>query len=162
MYVRISELVSHTRWTPTMGDFFKDSDDHWWFKTIGKGNKVRQIAVSDAMLNALQHYRQNYLKISPLSDLNEKTPLIHNLRNTNKSITSEDVIRDLVQECFDEAAYVFESERKQEQANGLRTATVHWLRHTSISEDVKHRVPVNMCEMMQGIVLVPLRISILT
>ena len=34
MYVRISELVSHTRWTPTMGDFFKDSDDHWWFKTM--------------------------------------------------------------------------------------------------------------------------------
>ena len=34
MYVRISELVSHTRWTPTMGDFFKDSNDHWWFKTV--------------------------------------------------------------------------------------------------------------------------------
>ncbi len=122
-----------------MGDFFKDSDDHWWFKTIGKGNKVRQIAVSDAMLNALQHYRQNHLKLSPLPDLNEKTPLIHNLKNKNKSITNEDVIRDLVQTCFDEAAYVLESQGKKEEANGLRNATVHWLRHTGISEDVKHR-----------------------
>lgn len=138
MYVRISELVSHTRWTPTMGDFFKDSDDHWWFKTIGKGNKVRQIAVSDAMLNALQHYRQNYLKLSPLPDLNEKTPLIHNLRTTNKPIANEDVIRNLVQGCFDEAAYSLELEGKNEEANGLRMATVHWLRRTGISEDVKH------------------------
>lgn len=119
MYLRISELVLHTRWTPTMGDFFKDSDDNWWFKTIGKGNKVRQIAVSDAMLNALQHY----LKLSPLPDLNEKTPLIHNLRNINKSISNEDVIRDLVQTCFDEAAYSLELEGKNDEANGLRMAT---------------------------------------
>ena len=139
MYVRISELVSHTRWTPTMGDFFKDADGNWWFKTIGKGNKQRQIAVSDAMLNALQHYRQNHLKLSPLPALNEKTSLIHNLKNMNKSITNDDVIRNLAQECFDEAAYSLELQGKHEEANGLHIATVHWLRHTGISEDVKYR-----------------------
>jgi site-specific recombinase XerD len=161
MYVRISELVSHTRWTPTMGYFFKDSDDHWWFKTIGKGNKVRQIAVSDAMLNALQHYRENYLKLSPLPDLNEKTPLIHNLRTKNKPIANEDVIRNLVQICFDEAAYALRLEGKNEEANGLRMATVHWLRHTGISEDVKHR-PREHVLMTQDIVQVRLRINTLT
>ena len=31
MYLRISELVARSRWTPTMGDFFKDSEGHWWF-----------------------------------------------------------------------------------------------------------------------------------
>jgi len=44
-----------------------------------------------------------------------------------------------VQVCFDEAAYLLEFQGKQEEANGLRMATVHWLRHTGISEDVKYR-----------------------
>jgi integrase len=122
-----------------MGDFFKDSEGHWWFRTVGKGNKARQIAVSDSLLNALQHYRQNYLKLSPLPVLNEKTPLISHLKNNNKSITNDNAIRNLVQECFNEAADSLESQEKHEEANGLRIATVHWLRHTGISEDVKLR-----------------------
>ena len=139
MYLRISELAASPRWTPTMGDFFKDAEGHWWFKTIGKGNKARQIAVSDAVLGALQHYREKYLKLSPLPSLNEKTPLIPHLKNLNKPITHDGPIRHLVQNCFDQAADVLESEGKQEEANGLRVATVHWLRHTGISEDVKLR-----------------------
>ena len=71
-----------------MGDFFKDSEGHWWFKTIGKGNKARQIAVSNAMLEALQHYRQKYLNLSPLPSLDEKTPLIPHLKNSNKFLTN--------------------------------------------------------------------------
>ena len=139
MYLRISELIASARWTPTMGDFFKDSEGHWWFKTVGKGNKARQIAVSSAMLDALQHYRQHYLKLSPLPSLNEQTPLISHLNNVNKSVKNDDIIRKLVQECFDCAADQFESQGEHEEANGLRVATVHWLRHTGISEDVKHR-----------------------
>ena len=139
MYLRISELVATSRWTPTMSDFFKDFDGHWWFKTIGKGNKVRQIAVSDAMLDALQRYRQNYLNLSSLPSLEEKTPLIPHLKNSNKPLTNDDQIREAVQNCFDKAADQLEAEGKQEDANSLRTATVHWLRHTGISEDVKHR-----------------------
>jgi site-specific recombinase XerD len=139
MYLRISELVARPQWIPTMGDFFKDSEGHWWFKTIGKGNKARQIAVSDAMLDALQHYRKNYLKLPSLPALNEKTPLISHLKNPYKPITHDGPIRQLVQGCFDEAADMLESEGKQEETNGLRIATVHWLRHTGISEDVKRR-----------------------
>jgi len=139
MYLRISELVASPRWIPTMGDFFKDAEGHWWFKTIGKGNKPRQIAVSDAMLGALQHYRENYLKLSPLPSLNEKTPLISHLKNFNKPITHDGPIRNLVQNCFDQAADFLESKSNKEEANGLRIATVHWLRHTGISEDVKRR-----------------------
>ena len=139
MYLRISELAASPRWTPTMGDFFKDTEGNWWFKTIGKGNKARQIAVSDAMLGALQHYREKYLKLSPLPTLNEKIPLIPHLKNPNKPITHDGPIRHLVQNCFDQAADMLESEGKQEEANGLRVATVHWLRHTGISEDVKRR-----------------------
>ncbi len=139
MYLRISELTANARWTPTMGDFFKDAEGHWWFKTIGKGNKARQIAVSQSMLDVLQHYRHHYLKLSPLPALNEQTPLIPHLKNLNKPVKNDDLIRKLVQECFDEAAARLAEQSEHEEANGLRIATVHWLRHTGISEDVKHR-----------------------
>ena len=139
MYLRISELIASSRWTPTMGDFFKDSDGYWWFKTIGKGNKARQIAVSDAMLKALERYRTTYLKLSPLPSPDEKIPLIPRIKNLNMSMTSDGPIRSLIQEFFDLAADQLESEGHLEEAKGLHKATVHWLRHTGISEDVKHR-----------------------
>ena len=140
MYLRISELVADARWTPTMGDFFKDSDGNWWFKTVSKGNKVRQIAVSDAMLAALQRYREKYLKLSPFPSLNEPTPLIaHNTLKSTLSITSDRSIRALVQQCFDQASDYLEKQGYIDEASNLRIATVHWLRHTGISEDVKHR-----------------------
>ncbi len=65
MYLRISELVASKRWSPTMGDFYRDADGLWWFLTVGKGNKERRISVSNAMLNALKEYRKS-LKLSPL------------------------------------------------------------------------------------------------
>lgn len=139
MYLRISELVSSSRWVPTMGDFFKDSNSNWWFKTVGKGNKARQIAVSPAMLKALKHYRTSYLALSPYPAPNEKTPLIPNAKDTNKPITSTRPIRALVQECFNLAADELEANGEHHEAELLRIATVHWLRHTGISEDVKVR-----------------------
>jgi site-specific recombinase XerD len=138
MYLRISELTANSRWTPTMGDFFKDHDGDWWFKTVGKGNKARQIAVSNEMLEALKHYRTAYLGLSPYPDLNESTPLICHISNFRKSTTDERGIRRLIQEYFDEAAKILHKE-DPEKAQSLYLATVHWLRHTGISEDVKRR-----------------------
>lgn len=45
----------------------------------------------------------------------------------------------MVQSYFDRAAIELEKLGEQEEANVLKTETVHWLRHTGISEDVKHR-----------------------
>jgi site-specific recombinase XerD len=139
MYLRISELVASDRWTPTMGNFFKDAESHWWFKTVGKGNKARQIAVSDAMLKALRHYRETYLKLPSYPLLEENTPLIAHQTNMNRPLASERPIRRLVQRYFDEAADKLVLSGNQQEADSLRMATVHWLRHTGISEDVKQR-----------------------
>ncbi len=138
MYLRISELTASDRWTPTMGDFFKDTDGNWWFKTVGKGNKSRQIAVSDQMLKALKRYRKKYLNLPPYPTVNESTPLISHLTNDNRPMTDERTIRRLVQECFDAAADKLQVSDPEEAAS-LQSATVHWLRHTGISDDVKHR-----------------------
>lgn len=59
MYLRISELSSTPRWSPKMCDFFRDPNGDWWFNTVGKGNKARQIAVSPVMLKALKRWRSH-------------------------------------------------------------------------------------------------------
>ena len=91
-----------------------------------------------ALLKALKHYRKTYLSLSPYPLPNERTPLIGYAKNSNISISSTRPIRRLVQECFDKAAQDIALDNPNE-AEALRIATVHWLRHTGISDDVKTR-----------------------
>src|SRR5258707_15761461 len=48
-------------------------------------------------------------------------------------------IRKIVQACFDEAINHLEQKKLENDAQELSQATVHWLRHTGISDDVKIR-----------------------
>ncbi len=137
MYLRISELVETERWSPKMGDFERDLEGNWWFRTVGKGNKERQISVSDAMLDALKRYRKSR-GLPELPSPGEYTPLVHKARGKG-NITSTRQIRGIVQACFDDAGHAMRQEGFTEEAEALTAATVHWLRHTGISEDVKHR-----------------------
>lgn len=137
MYLRISELVASDRWTPLMNDFSKDSHGAWWFTTVGKGNKKRQIAVSEAMLASLVRWR-SFLGLPPLPSPADNTPLIPKIRGTGP-MSDTAPIRRLVQLCFDLASTELRQAGQEEEAYQLQTATVHWLRHTGISEDVKIR-----------------------
>jgi site-specific recombinase XerD len=137
MYLRISELSASNRWTPKMSDFFRDGDGNWWFKTVGKGNKMRQIAVSSEMLQALKDYRE-YLGLTPLPSPDDTSPLIPKTRGQGP-ISSTPIIRRLIQGCFNAAVENLKSQNQTEEGEMLRSATVHWLRHTGISDDVKLR-----------------------
>lgn len=137
MYLRISELAASARWQPQMGHFQKDADGNWWFLTVGKGNKERLISVSDDMLNALKRYRQS-MGLSALPSRGETTPLLSKSLG-HGPICSTRQIRSIVQVCFDSAYERMVKDGLTEEAIELKTATVHWLRHTGISEDVKHR-----------------------
>lgn len=137
LYLRISELGANDRWSPQMRHFYKDDEGYWWFTTVGKGNKQRQIAVSDSMLEALKVWRK-HLGLSPLPSPSDKSPLLPKTRGTGpiKHITH---IRRLVQDCFDQAIENLKRDNLGEEADALMDATVHWLRHTGISDDVKIR-----------------------
>ena len=137
MYLRISELVETPRWQPQMGHFQSDLEGNWWFVTVGKGNKEREVSVSNAMLDALKRYRLSR-GLSALPAPGEASPLVHKTRGRG-GITSTRQIRGIVQKCFDRAAEKMRKEGFTEDADRLATATVHWLRHTGISDDVKHR-----------------------
>ena len=137
MYLRISELAESKRWSPAMNHFFKDHDENWWFTTVGKGNKQRQIAVSDSMLKALQRWRV-HLGLSSLPSLADQSPLLPRTRGQG-SIKGTSYIRSIVQHCFDQAIDKLKRDHYEEEADSLGEATVHWLRHTGISDDVKYR-----------------------
>ncbi len=137
MYLRISELSASPRWQPQMGHFYRDIEGNWWFKTVGKGNKERDISVSDAMLTTLKRYRKSR-ELSPLPTPGESTPLICQLKSS-MPLSGTRHIRKIVQFCFNHAIERLIQSGFTEDANQLMSATVHWLRHTGISEDVKYR-----------------------
>ena len=137
MYLRISELAASERWTPMMKHFHRDSKNQWWFTTVGKGNKQRQIAVSNSMLEALKIWRK-HLGLSPLPSPSDNSPLLPKIKGPGP-ITHTTYIRRIIQKCFDKTIEELEKDNLPEEAESLKEVTVHWLRHTGISEDIKHR-----------------------
>lgn len=139
MYLRISELAESPRWQPQMNHFWQDADRNCWFKTVGKGNKERDITVSDSMREALKRYR-TALGLPPFPTKLENTPLIPSLKHGHRhGIKSTRHIRRLVQDIFDTTHETMVKDGLTEEADAFKIATVHWLRHTGISDDVKVR-----------------------
>jgi len=141
MYLRISEFVATSRWTPVMGHFYKDSNDNWWFITVGKGNKERHVTVSTGMIKALKIWRK-YLGLSLLPSPQDQFPLIPKTKGKG-AVTSIRMLRHLIQECFDATTQELLKKDEKEEAETMAMATVHWLRHTGISDDInKHGRPI--------------------
>ncbi len=134
--LRISEVSETPGRIPKMGDFNPDKNDRWWFTTVGKGNKVRDVAVPNAMLEALKRYRISR-GLTPLPGRSEISPLIHKEKGKGGIGTRQ--VRKLIQICFDRAISQLRLAGKEDEAQDLNFATVHWLRHTAISADVEHR-----------------------
>ncbi len=137
MYLRISELTTTERWMPCMNHFHRDSEGNWWFTTVGKGNKQRIIAVSNAMLEALKRWRR-HLGLTALPSPADNSALLPKNKGRG-SISSTNYIRKIVQNCFNAAISELRMQGFELEAETLGEATVHWLRHTGISDDVKQR-----------------------
>lgn len=134
--LRISELAYSPERMATMGSFSPDKRGLWWYTTLGKGNKIRDVAVPDELLAALKRYRES-LNLPPLPHREEATPLFPKLKG--KQGLGARQIRNIVQSVFDQAILKLQSAGKIDEAEDLATATVHWLRHTAISSEVEYR-----------------------
>ena len=119
-----------------MGNFAPDKRGFWWYTTIGKGNKMRDVAVPDELLSALKRYRET-LNLPPLPHRDESTPLFPKQKGKRGLGTRQ--IRNIVQTVFDHAIDTLAAAGKKDEAEDLATATVHWLRHTAISSEVEYR-----------------------
>ena len=137
MYLRISEFAATAQWTPQMNHFYQDSEKNWWFKTVGKGNKLRTIAVGRSMLEALKQYRLS-LSLSSRPSPADNSPLIPKIKGRG-AIANTRHIRSLIQHCFDLTEEKLKQQGQLDEAHSLSAATVHWLRHTGISDDINKR-----------------------
>ena len=138
MYLRVSDLVGRDNWTPVMGDIHRDSMGNWWFHVVGKGNKAAKISIRDDYIqNYLVRYRQ-HLQLSPLPSVHEKTPLISTLKG--RGGLSDRHIRLVLQELFDRSMVRMAEEGwSNDEIDQLRSASLHWLRHTSATFDAPYR-----------------------
>jgi site-specific recombinase XerD len=137
LYLRISELVENQHWIPMMKHFYQDANHSWWFKIVGKGNKMRNIAVSDDMLAALKRYRQS-MGLPLLPSSTDKTPLLPKEKGKGAMANARH-IRRIMQLCFDKTIEKLRKKNATSDADAMEAATVHWLRHTGISDDINKR-----------------------
>lgn len=138
MYLRVSDLVGRDNWEPMMRDFQKDSNGNWWFYVIGKGNKAAKISVKDEYMTVWMSRYRRFLGMTAAPSPDDQAPLISSLRG--RPGLSEGHIRTLVQEVFDKAFQRMRDDgRSEEEVDSLRSASLHWLRHTSATFDAKVR-----------------------
>lgn len=138
MYLRVSDLVGRDNWEPTMGDFRRDSAGNWWFHVVGKGNKAAKISVRDDYIEQyLMRYRR-HLGLPGLPSPHESHPLLTTLKG--RAGLSDRHLRLLLQEVFDRALARMQAEGwTSDEIDHLRSASLHWLRHTSATFDAPYR-----------------------
>lgn len=134
MYLRVSDIVGRVNWTPTMGAFRLDTEGNWWMHVIGKGNKARKISVKPEFVEVyLKRYRLSR-NLSPYPVSRDKAPLLH--KASGKGGLSDRHIRQIVQEVFDRSREkMLKEDRPESDIAALRSASLHWLRHTSATYD---------------------------
>lgn len=120
---RVSEVAGHTM------SSFGQVRGRWWWSVTGKGRKQEKVPVNQDMLAALRAYRLS-LGLSPAPTPDESTPLVMSLKGT--SAIGANMVYRIVKELMIRAAARLEPSDPY-QAERLRQASTHWLRHTSIT-----------------------------
>jgi integrase len=137
--LRVSEVVGNG-----MGDFFvrtdtKTGEQRWWLQVLGKGDKQRLVPATTELMVELMAYRRS-LELSDLPTPGEPSPLLFPVawrRSTHPSPAwprpmTRSAVHGIVKEIFDLAADRWlEEGRGAAQADKLRAASSHWLRHTA-------------------------------
>lgn len=138
MYLRVSDLIGRDNWRPTMGDLRRDTTGNWWFHVVGKGNKAAKISVRDEYIERYLVRYRHFLNLSPLPSPQEKTPLITTLKG--RGGLSDRHVRSILQAVFDHALQRMQSEGwSEDEIDQLRSASLHWLRHTAATFDAPLR-----------------------
>nr|WP_245948029.1 site-specific integrase [Halomonas montanilacus] len=126
---RISEVAA-TR----MGDFVM-REGRWWWRVVGKGDKLARIPVPQDMLSLLAEWR-TCLGQAPMPEPDDDAPLLRGL-DGRRGLGDNQLYR-LIREAFAEAAEALEAEQGDKaQVQRLRHATPHWLRHTALTHQAQ-------------------------
>lgn len=116
-----------------MVDFYRDdADGLWYWHVLGKGEKEREIPVSDELLTEYVAYRR-FFGMGDFPTQHEDTALV--LSITGRSGMTPKAIYLIVKEVCIRAAEALRLTDDRRAAK-LEEATTHWLRHTSASHFV--------------------------
>ncbi|KWA84338.1 integrase [Burkholderia ubonensis] len=128
--LRISEVIG-----ATMGDFFsrrdKDGTERWWLEVTGKGDKTRDVPVTDEWLAELTRYREaNGRSRMPLAG--EMCPLVLPVIGHDKAL-SRGALHLILKEVFHRTAERLRARGPEGEARAavVMRASAHWLRHTA-------------------------------
>jgi len=86
------------------------------------------------MLVTLKRWRK-FRCLSVLPSPADNSPLFP-LHRGKGALASTTHIRSIMQDCFDRSIRILSEQNQPEEAESLMDTTVHWLRHTGISDDV--------------------------
>jgi len=143
--IRMAELTR-----ATMRDVHREHGT-WWFRAVGKGNKVRNVPAVARFMRAYQDYRLS-IELPQLPDQEEGTlALMQHVSPQNRKAISEYQIRKIIQPIFARAGDLLSELAESEDdslaqmdmhadAERLRCATPHWLRHTYATNLHNHHV----------------------
>lgn len=128
--LRTSEVIG-----ATMGAFFsrrdKDGIERWWLEVTGKGDKTRDVPVTDEWLVELMRYREANGR-TPLPHVGEACPLVLPVIGQDKAL-SRGALHLILKEVFNRTAERLRARGPEgtAQAVVVKRASAHWLRHTA-------------------------------
>jgi integrase len=137
-YLRVSDLAGNGEWVPAMGSFVRERDA-WWYHVIGKGNVQAKIAVKPDCIDYLVRYRRTR-GLSDYPSSGETEPLLKTVHGRHGLKSRQ--IRDDVQAVLDRTVERMKAEGFPDyEVTELRSASLHWLRHTGATYDAPYRNP---------------------
>jgi site-specific recombinase XerD len=141
--LRASELISIR-----MSDIeISDKTEKWRLKVLGKGNKLRRIAIPDRLRETIIENRL-LSGLSPYPAYDDESPLVSKLQDARKPITTRR-LGQLISDAFSlvandmmESANKLDTHSKERgllerQASLLKSVSPHWLRHSHATEYLK-------------------------
>ena len=130
---RLNELVS-----ANMGALYAEGG-RWWIDVLGKGNKPRRLPVPDEMLDAFREYREAY-GLPAHTARADRMPLVLSSRSRTVQRLTDEAAAEALKGIFAEAASAATQAGKADIAASLRHASVHWLRHSMLTNHANNGV----------------------
>lgn len=129
-----------------MGDFRYDASfEVWSLSVLGKGNKLRDVTVTEQLLDELRLYRRQALGQEALPDPDEPTPLVFTINGKGwrdpRTVCSQHLYK-LIKTLLAMAAQRATAAAQPHLAKELRQASPHWFRHASITNKLEAGIPI--------------------